>query len=457
MGSIKEDAIEQTKALYETLFEKARTWIQFVRETWPLLILLLILILVALWFAKPAPPSTVVMGTGSKGGSYEVITAEYVKFFAQNGVKLELVETPGAEENIARLINPRDPLQAAFVQAGLVTKENSGNLLSLGSVGFEPVWFFYHNDKFDSFHLDYKNLIQQPMAIGEKGSGTYRQAMHILELNGFPMNDNLKALPSKEGVKAFMNGEVSSIFIVDGIESENVQLLINQPNVSIANFRHAAAYTRLAPYFHEIMIPQGALSLERDFPPEDIKMIAPTTHLLIDKNMHPAIQLLFLQAAQKINGGRTFFSHYGQFPNFMESTVQESEIAKHFYEKGTPMMMNYLPFWLAEFFDRMFLLLLPLFAFTYPILQSMPSYRLSRAQSRINEVYGSLKFFEEELASDYDSDQTKDYINTIDQIDQRARGLRVPKSLSGEYYSLRTNIDFVRNMIERLNSGRQGL
>jgi len=317
MGSIKEDAIEQTKALYETFLEKTRNWIQFAHETWPLLTLLLALVLVGLWFAKPAPPSTVVMATGSKGGSYEAITAEYVRFFAKNGVKLELVETPGAEENVARLLNPKDPIQAAFVQSGLVSKENSKNLLSLGSIGFEPVWFFYNNDKFDLKNKRSKDLLAQTIAIGEKGSGTYHQALYILELNGFPLSENFKAIPTKEGVKAFLNGEVSSIFIVDGIESENVQFLIKQPNISIANFVHAAAYTRLAPYFHEITIPQGGLSLERDFPPQDINMIAPTTNLLVHKNMHPAIQLLFVQAAKKINGGRTFFSHYGQFPAFM--------------------------------------------------------------------------------------------------------------------------------------------
>ena len=186
-------------------------------------------------------------------------------------------------------------------------------------------------------------------------------------------------------------------------------------------------------------------------------MIAPTTHLLIDKNMHPAIQLLFLQAAQKINGGRTFFSKYGQFPAFMESTVPESTVAKEFYEKGTPFLMNYLPFWLAEFIDRLFILILPLFAFAYPLLKTMPGYRLTRARTRINEVYGSLKFFEEELTSSYDSSKNKTYVETIDQIDLRAKSLRVPKALSSEYYSLRTNIDFVRNMIVRLNTGREGL
>lgn len=457
MGSVKEEVIEQSKALYETVLEEIQDGIQFVRETWPLILLLLSLVSAALWFAKPAPPTSVLMGTGSKGGSYETITAEYVKFFAKNGVKLELIETPGAEENIARLANSKDPLQAAFVQGGLVTTENSKNLLSLGSVGFEPVWFFYRNDKFDLKDLQTKDFLEQPIAIGEIGSGTHRQALHILELNGYPLRSNLKALPSNEGVQAFIKGEVSSIFIVDGIESVNVQLLLKQPNISIANFDRAAAYTRLMPYFHELVIPQGAINLEKNFPANDTKMIAPTTHLLIDKNMHPAIQLLFLQAAEKINGGRSFFSKYGQFPAFMESTVPESPVAKHFYEKGTPFLMHYLPFWLAEFIDRMFILLLPLFAFAYPVLKTMPGYRLSRAKSRINEVYGSLKFFEADLVSSYDSNQTGSYIKKIDEIDQQAKSLRVPKALSADYYSLRTNIDFVRNMISRLNSGKQSL
>ncbi len=457
MGSVKEEVVEQSKALYETVLETIQDGIQFIRETWPLLLLLLTLVAVALWFAKPAPPKSVLMGTGSKGGSYEFITAEYVKFFAKNGVKLELTETPGAEENIARLANPKDPLQAAFVQGGLVTSENSKDLLSLGSIGFEPVWFFYRNDKFNLKGLQTKEFLDQPMAIGEIGSGTHRQALHILELNGYPMSSNFKALPSDEGVQAFIKGEVSSIFIVDGIESANVRLLLKQPNISIANFDRAAAYTRLMPYFHQIVIPQGAISLEQNFPENDTKMIAPTTHLLIDKNMHPAIQLLFLQAAEKINGGRSFFSEYGQFPAFMESTVPESPVAKHFYDKGTPFLMNYLPFWLAEFIDRIFILLLPLFAFAYPLLKTMPVYRLSRAHSRINEVYGSLKFFEEDLVSNYDTNQTENYIKKINQLDQRAKSLRVPKALGGEYYSLRTNIDFVRNMITRLNSGKQDL
>lgn len=456
MSTVKEDIKDYIKAIVETIQEEIRGWSAFVRETWAFLFLLLLMLSTAIWFAKPAPPTHVYMGTGSKGGSYEKVTKEYVEFFAKNGVTLELIETPGAEENIARLSDPKDPLQAAFVQGGLFTKENSKDILSLGSVAFEPVWLFYRSTKINVNDFTNDNFIEQRIAVGEIGSGTHRQALNILKLNGYEISKNFKQIPTSEGVQAYIKGEVNSIFIVDGIESENVQTMLQQPDTLIFNFDRAQAYTRLMPYFHELVIPKGGLSLEKNHPKEDVKMIAPTTNLLIDKSMHPAIQLLFLQAAEKINGGRTFFSKYGEFPKFMESTAPESDVAKHYYDKGTPVLMNYLPFWLAEFVDRMFFLLLPLFAFAYPLIKTMPGYRLSRGRSRMNEIYGSLKFFEQDLTLNYNNALLSKYIETIDQIDERARALRVPKTLVSEYYSLRTNIDFVRMMIHRLDSDKQG-
>ncbi len=456
MGTIKEDVKESAQAAYETIVYELRSWLQFVRETWPLLSMLIIAIGIALWLAKPAPPGHVLMASGSKGGSYESITREYVDFFAKNGVLLELVETSGAEENIARLADPKDPLQAAFVQGGLVTGKHTENLLSLGSIGYEPLWLFYRNDLINSNDHMSGDILNDPIAIGGPGSGTHRQALQIIALNGLDTsNQNLKEIPTNEGIEAFIRGDVSMIFMADGMESPNVQKMLQQKNASLKNFLRVAAYTRLMPYYHELEIPQGSLNLEANIPDMTLKTIATTTNLLIDKHMHPAIQLLFLQAAQKINSKRSFFSNYGEFPKFMESIIPESEVAKHFYKNGTPMLMNYLPFWLAEFIDRLFILLLPLFAFAYPVLKTMPGYRLNRARSRINEVYGALKFFEQQISTDYKPESQESYLETIDSIEKNALALRVPKSLGSDYYSLRTSIDFVRMTINRLGSVKQ--
>ncbi len=79
----------------------------------------------------------------------------------------------------------------------------------------------------------------------------------------------------------------------------------------------------------------------------------------------------------------------------------------------------------------------------------MPAYRTSRARSRINEVYGALKLFEQELENNFDLAQHDTYLQKIDELDKKAQNLRVPRSLMSDYYSLRTTIDFVRNLVER--------
>jgi hypothetical protein len=112
-----------------------------------------------------------------------------------------------------------------------------------------------------------------------------------------------------------------------------------------------------------------------------------------------------------------------------------------------------MPFWLAEFLDRMLILLLPLVAFAYPIMRSMPGYRANRIRSRIKEVYGALKLFEQELEDHFDPSQQEAYLQKIDELDKKAQNLRVPRSLMSEYYTLRTTIDFVRNLIGRFSKG----
>ena len=452
----KEEIKDQTRALYETAFEEFNSIWHFIREAWPMLLLLLVALGVAIWFAKPAPPRHVLMGTGSVGGSYEALAKQYVAFFAKNGVTLELVATAGAEENIQRLRNHKDRLQAALVQGGLVHLKDAKELLSLGSIGYEPIWFFYRSDKFPNGTHITEEFLTHPMAIGERGSGTFNQARHILEANDLVGNTNLKAIPNAEGVAAFKRGEVSSILLVDGINSDNVRELLEDPNARLVNFNRAPAYTRLMPFFHHLVIPEGALGLSRNFPDQDINLIATTTNLFVDKDMHPAIQLLFMQASSAIVGHRTFFSRYHEFPAFKESIVPESEVAKRFFQKGPPFLMEYLPFWLAEFLDRMFFLMLPLFAFAYPILRTMPGYRLARVNSRINEVYGELKFLEQDLINSYDPTQHAQYAARLDQIEQKALSLKVPTSVVSEYYSLRGSIDYVRTWIVRKESASDG-
>lgn len=450
MDIFKNDVRDYAVATYETVREELKAWWQFIRDAWVLILLLATAVGVVILLAKPAPPDHVVMGTGSDGGSYEELAKKYVEYFKKYGVTLELVKTAGAEENVQRIKDRQDQLQAAFVQGGLISNHaQAKGLKSLGSIGYEPVWIFYRHDLFSREQVLNMHFLKEPMAIGQPGSGTYQHALQLLQLNHIDLADHFKTISNEEAIKAFESGTVKAVLMVDGIDSPNVQSMINNPLASLAGIHRAEAIARILPAYHVLSIPEGSLDLPRNEPSENIQTFSPTTNLVIDPHMHPAIQLLFLQAAKAINGGRSFFAGYGEFPKFKESLIEESDVAKNFYQNGPPRMLEYMPFWLAEFLNRMLILLLPLGAFAYPIIRSMPGYRTNRARSKINEVYGALKLFEQEIENNFDPTQKEDYLKTIDALDKRAQSLRVPRGLMNEYYSLRTTIDFVRTVIER--------
>jgi hypothetical protein len=50
--------------------------------------------------------------------------------------------TNGAQENINHLVDRKDPVQAAFVQAGVASSKGAAGVQSLGSIGYDPFGFF---------------------------------------------------------------------------------------------------------------------------------------------------------------------------------------------------------------------------------------------------------------------------------------------------------------------------
>ena len=143
MGGFKEDLSEHISALYQTVADEVGNWLNLLREIWPLIALLLAGLLTLLWFAKPAPPTKVMMATGT-GGSYRVLGEKYQAYFKSKGIHLQLVETHGSLENLQHLVDRKDPIQAAFVQGGtMLADEGATGVLSLGSIDYEPVWIFY--------------------------------------------------------------------------------------------------------------------------------------------------------------------------------------------------------------------------------------------------------------------------------------------------------------------------
>lgn len=450
MASFKEEVYEHISAVYQTAADEIKNGLSLIKEVWPLIFLLFLALAVLIWFAKPAPPDKVLMATGT-GGSYKVLGEKYKAYFEKRGIELKLIETHGSKENLQHLIDRKDPIQAAFVQGGMIAVDNLSGVQSLGSVDYEPVWIFYRKNTFnEGIHVSDRDIAKLRINIGPIGSGTHAQAVSILKQNHLtPTAPNLLSMNNADAVNAIEQGEIDAVFLVDGYDSPNVQRLIKNPNIRLVTFSRADAYTRLLPYFEELGVPMGGFDLGKNIPDHPIQLISTTTNLLIDDRLHPAIQVLFLEAAKEINGAKSYFSRAGEFPVYMNTEAPLSNEAKFFYEKGTPTLMKYLPFWLAEFLERMFFLLLPFAAFAYPIIKSIPSYRTNLAKKQINSIYKELDKFEQNTIQTFDPNRRGEYIEVLNDMERRVLASKAAKLATADCYSLRNNIEFIRNALEK--------
>ena len=362
--------------------------------------------------------------------------------------------TSGAQENIDRLSDRDDPIQAAFVQAGVDHAREVSGIQSLGAIAYDPIWFFYRGPELKSTESDSVGVVLQHFAnkkisVGIEGSGTYAQATKILKVAGYGTGLQILNLAGHDAVKALQAGQIDGTFIVDSYEAPNVQALLNDPSLHLVPFKRAAAYVKLMPYLNILDVPQGALNLPRNFPSTDIKLLATTTNLLIDDRMHPAIQFLFLEAAREINGKESFFAERGEFPSFKDSMLPESPVAVHYEKNNYPLLAAYFPFWIAELISRLLFILLPFCVLGYPILQALPGYRARRMQNKINRLYGSLKYLEQELLNGFNEEQRDDYLKRLNLLEYQALKINISQRMSSDYYALRTSIDYVRNCLNR--------
>jgi TRAP-type uncharacterized transport system substrate-binding protein len=400
-------------------------------------------------FSNPPPPGRVVLAAGAPGSAINGFAEEYKKFFARRGIMIEIRQTQGVLENARLVADEKSDVEVAFIQAGLIPPEATTHIRSLGSVAYAPVWLFFRGSDNSGKLQKFMDLGERRIAIGPPESGSYAAAMRLLELNRQPASKNLVVMPSAEAVAAINRNELDAVLLVDAAESKNIRALVANPQLQLANFSRAAAYARAVNHWQAVVAPMGGLDLARNFPPQDTHLIATTTDLVVKEDVHPAIQMLFLQAAEEVNGKPSFFEKRDEFPSFKNDDIAESEEARMYYKSGAPILMRYLPFWLAEFFSRMSFYLLPLVLLSVPLVKLIFDYRVKQGQIKINAVYRKLADLERRIASAGDAFDQETRLRKLADIERAAMTLRLPLQLSGEYFMLRSNIDYVRARLRK--------
>ena len=405
----------------------------------------------------PAPPKKAVMGVGSQG-AYKDFGQRYAIELKRYGIELEIKPSAGSCENLRQMKNPKERMDFAFVLGGSCdtarqVDEEKGDhpLVSLGSLFYEPVWIFYRADKAKALNKEalITNLTQLKgwkVNVGVRGAGSSGVFTKLLRAN-FVERDELTRsnLDDQAAVVALLGGELDALVFVSAPESQYVQMLIQTPGIKLVETPSAEAYARRYAFISPVALPRGVADLSRDVPPRDIALVAATTSLLAREDTHPALVQLMVQAASRIHGGANWIARAGTFPSGENTEFPLAAEAARYYKTGPPFLQRYLPFWLANLIDRMWVALFSIVAILIPLSRIVPPLYQLRVRSRIFKWYRQLRQIEDDAEKKgADRDELR---GQLDKLDVKASRIRVPLAYTDELYSLRQHIDLVRERL----------
>lgn len=416
------------------------------RDFWGTLFPILAILVATGWIAyqyvQPAPPHKVIMTSGAEGGAYENFALQYRDILAREGIEVEIRPSAGSVDNLKRLKDDTSGISVGFVQGGIAKSEDSGNLMSLASLYYEPLWVFYRNgpeaDRLRSFR-------GKKIAVGPEGSGTRPLALQALKLAGLDdTNTTFLPLGAGDAADALIKGSIDVAMIIGAPESPTVRKMMHARSIQLMNFSHAEAYTRYLPFLSHVVLPKGGIDLIDDLPPRDVHLIAPTANLVVRDDLHPALLSLLLQAATEVHSDAGMLHKTGEFPSSANLDIAQSLDARRYIKQGPPFLQRHLPFWMAVLFDRLFVMLIPLLVVLVPLVKLAPVVYSWRIKSRIYRWYGKLKVLEGDLESAHDAADINALQQRLDVIEQSVIHIPTPLAYTDYLYHLRSHISLVR-------------
>ena len=403
--------------------------------------IVVIIFLFIYYFIDPIPPRRISIGCGPQDGQNYIYAQAYKKLLAEQGIKLELRNTAGSAENLNLLGQKPDSVDIAFVQGSMKFLAKDKNLVSLGSLFFEPLWIFHQKDLELRRLPDLKGL---RIAVGEEGGGTKILSLMLLEINGITAeNAEFLSIGYQKAADKILSGEVDVAFFVSTHLAPHVIKLIDSKSVKLMGLERAYAYALLHHYLYVLKLPEGVIDFEDNIPARDLTLVALTTQLVARSDLHPAVVDLLLMAAKEVHKTGGEFEREGEFPSPKYLDFPLSEEAERFYKLGPPFLQRYLPFWAAILVNRFILLLLPIVAVVLPFIRLMPMIFKWRMRSRIYRWYSKVRVFDPEKRKTEDTEKLMQHLAELKKIEEKVSNISVPLAFTEELYQLRLHIDML--------------
>ena len=420
------------------------------RYLWCLAIGVLVATVLVIYFTIPKLPDTLKIAAGQPD-SYFYETAEiYKKYLAKQGIELEIIQTKGAAESLA-LLND-DKVDLALAHGGLTTKKESPDLVSLGSISYEPLWVFQRKNT--KILTDISQLKGMKVATGEKGTGVEVITSKIFKAEGVNQsNTTILHMGMKEAAERLIQGSIDAAVFMDPPENETIREFFSSSVINEVSLYDSEALRRRFRYLQVIKIPPSGIDLALEQPRSELLTIATTAYLATNKKLDAALQYLLLSIIDEVHHDPTLISDENEFPSDKDVDLPLSKDADIYYTKGKPFLQQYLPFQMASLLERLIKVLLPLLLLCAPIFAYAPAAYDWHFRQKLSKRYKSLVEIEELLANNPSKKSVTEFEVMLSDVEKKLNDEKIPNSFTNQVFILREHIELVQRKIQRKMRG----
>jgi hypothetical protein len=259
---------------------------------------------------------------------------------------------------------------------------------------------------------------------------------------------------TQASIELLNSGGLDVGFFMDPPDDPMIKSLFTSQDILEVDLKDADAFHRNLRYLHVTQLAPSTIDLATAQPSAEFRTVSVTNTVVINRQLHPAIQYLMLSIMDKAHHAPSLINTEGEFPSDKDVGLPLSDEAEIFYKKGMPFLAQYLPFELASIVERLAKSLLPFLLVIFPMLKFIPSIMKWRTSRKFSKLYQSLVDAETLMRSNTAQLSAIEYESMLNRIEEKIATENLSLS-SSEVFVLREHIELVRGQIQRFTESKK--